>query len=315
MNPLPQDSIPIQNLGFSQSLEQLAFQIDTLQKRCYHHYSPIEKVHIARHAQRPKSLQLIKALCSDFIELQGDRLYGDDQAIITGLATIELSSTSYKAVIIAQEKGATTEERLKHNFGMPSPEGFRKALRAMKLAEKLNLPIITFVDTPGAFPCLEAEERGQSWAIANNLMEMSTLKTPIIVTILGEGASGGALGIAIGDWIGMFENSYYSVISPEGCASILWKDASRAPQAAEILQLTAIDMVKYGIIDTILPEPAGGSHEDPEEAAATLKEFLINRIQFLSQIPLEELVERRYQRLRSLGSLHLTPPEAALSAG
>ncbi len=259
--------------------------------------TPWQRVTICRHAARPHSLDYIKALFTDFVELYGDRNYADDRALVGGLATLN----GIRCVVIGQEKGSDTESRMKRNFGMAHPEGFRKALRLMKLAEKFGLPVISFVDTPGAFPGLTAEERGQGWAIAENLREMSVLKTPFIVMIIGEAASGGALAIAMGDVIGMLENAYYSVISPEGCASILFKDATKAKEAAAVLKLTARDVKELGIIDEVIAEPEGGAHLDPQVVFTGVKTFLLEQLARLRAVPSAQLLENRYRKYRRLG--------------
>lgn len=279
-------------------LLKLEEKIDKLKKKVYSDLTPWEKVTIARHPQRPRSIDYINALCgNNFVEICGDRLYGNDPAIITGIGTIN----GEKFVIIGQEKGRNTEERVQRNFGMPHPEGFRKALRAMKMAEKFGIPVLSFVDTTGAYPGLEAEERGQSWAIAENLLEMSRLKTQMIVLIIGEGASGGALGVGMGDAIGILEYSYFSVITPEGCASILWKDTSKTPIATEALKLTAQDMLEYGIVDHIVSEPLGGAHHNPEIMFANVKNYVVQQIQRLKTIPITQLLDNRYTKYRKMG--------------
>ena len=236
-------------------------------------------------------------LFDDFQELHGDRLYGDDGAIIGGVGYIE----GEKCVIIGQEKGKDTESRLQRNFGMPHPEGYRKALRLMKFAEKFELPIVTLIDTAGAFPGLAAEERGQGSAIATNLLSMAQIRVPIICVLIGEGCSGGALGIGVGDVIGMLEHSYYSVISPEGCASILWKDAKMNAHAAEVLKIHAEDLIEFGIIDQIIKEPAGGAHLDTALTFNAVKQFITKQIKSLSGKATHELLENRYQKFRKMG--------------
>jgi acetyl-CoA carboxylase carboxyl transferase subunit alpha len=280
-----------------EELKKLEKKLDNLKKKVYSELTPAEKVSIARHPARPRSMHYISNICDSFTELFGDRLFGDDHAIVTGIATIG----GEKFVVIGQEKGANTQERMYRNFGMPHPEGFRKALRVMKLAEKFHLPVLSFVDTTGAFPGLDAEQRGQSWAIAQNLMEMANLSTPIIVVVIGEGASGGALGVGIGDAMGMLEHSYFSVITPEGCASILWKDINYSAHAAEMLKLTAQDMLKLRVIDDIIAEPLGGAHHNPKIVYANVKKYALERAAELTVIPTEQLLARRYQKLRQIG--------------
>ncbi len=256
-----------------------------------------ERVQISRHPERPHTSDFIENMCDSFVELHGDRLYGDDGAIIGGVGYIG----GKKCVIIGQEKGKDTESRLERNFGMPHPEGYRKALRLMKFAEKFELPIVTLIDTAGAFPGLAAEERGQGSAIATNLLSMAQIRVPIICVLIGEGCSGGALGIGVGDVIGMLEHSYYSVISPEGCASILWKDAKMNAHAAEVLKIHAEDLIEFGIIDEMIEEPEGGAHLDQGMIYKAVKEFITRQIQSLSSLGTHELLENRYQKFREMG--------------
>lgn len=256
------------------------------------------KVLLARHIRRPSALKLINFLITDFIELHGDRLYGDDHSMICGIGFLD----TIPVTIIAQQKGTTTEEKIYHNFGMANPEGYRKALRIMKQSEKFNRPIITIIDTPGAYPGVGAEQRGQANAIAQNLKEMIDIKVPIISIVLGEGGSGGALGIGVSDKIWMFENSIYSILSPEGFASILYKDASKAKEASAIMKLTATDLYNYKIIDDIIPEVEGGLHLDPNYSFAILKEKLLSEIKDLKLIDKYELVKNRYMKYRRIGT-------------
>ena len=259
--------------------------------------TPWQVSQLARHPQRPYTLDYIKLVCEEFHELAGDRAYADDAAIVGGPARIE----GKPVMIIGQQKGRDTKSKIKRNFGMPRPEGYRKALRLMKMAERFRLPLLTFIDTPGAYPGVGAEERGQSEAIARNLLEMAELRTPIICTVIGEGGSGGALAIGVGDRTLMLEYSTYSVISPEGCASILWKSAERAKDAAEQLGLTAPRLLESGLIDQIVKEPLGGAHRDPQEMADRLKGVLLGQIEQLERIDAHTLLEQRYARLRSYG--------------
>ncbi len=252
---------------------------------------------LARHPQRPYTLDYVQHLFTGFEELHGDRAYADDPAMIGGIGRLD----GRAVMVIGQQKGRDTKEKIQRNFGMASPEGYRKALRLMHLAERFHLPLLTFIDTPGAYPGVGAEERGQSEAIARNLIEMSALTIPIICTVIGEGGSGGALAIGIGDWVQMLEYSIYSVISPEGCASILWKDAKKAEEAAEAMGLGAERLLKLGLIDIVLPEPLGGAHRNPEVMAATLKSALITQIDRLDGLSTEELVRRRQSRLAGYG--------------
>lgn len=279
-------------------MKKLEDKLAKLKQKVYSNLSRWERVTISRHPNRPKASDYIKALSDEFTEIFGDRLFRDDPAIITGLATI----AGRKFVVIAQEKGCDTESRLYRNFGMPHPEGFRKALRAMKLAEKFSLPVLSFVDTPGAFPGLAAEERGQGSAIAVNLFEMAQLKTPIIVLLIGEGCSGGALGVAVGDTVGMLEHAYYSVISPEGCASILWRDAAKSSKAAEALKMHAEDLIESGVIEEIIKEPQGGAHHDPEAIFANVKQFILKEQERLQELPVQTLLDARYDKFRKLGA-------------
>jgi len=289
-----------QNLSnplFSSEIKKLEQKLEKLKEKVYNELTPWQRVLICRHPGRPRSIDYIKNICESFQELSGDRLYGDDHSIVGGFAKIQ----GQKFVVIGQEKGNDTETRVRRNFGMVSPEGFRKALRLMKLAEKFSLPILCLVDTPGAYPGLEAEERGQGWAIANNLREMSSLETPIIVLVIGEGCSGGALGIGIGDVVAMLEHSYYSVISPEGCASILWKDAGKNVEAAEQLKLNAENLIELHIIDSIIKEPLGGAHHDTAKTFADVKRFIADQIEVLKKVPLDMLLEQRYFKFRRMG--------------
>lgn len=260
--------------------------------------SPWQRVMISRHPQRPHTIDYIQHICDSFVELHGDRTYRDDAAVVGGFAMIG----NTRCVIIGQEKGKDTETRVKRNFGMLYPEGFRKALRLMKLAEKFHLPVVSLLDTPGAYPGLEAEERGQGWAIANNLKEMSALKTPVVIMVIGEGCSGGALGMGVGDVVGMLEHSYYSVISPEGCASILWKDASKNVDAAAMLKMQAEDLMEFGMIDAIIEEPPAGAHTNPSQVYHSVKQWIAEQIDQLAKQPIETLLELRYQKFRKMGA-------------
>lgn len=256
--------------------------------------APFERVLISRNPARPKSKDYIENLSDAFVELHGDREFRDDPSIIGGLAYIG----GEKFVVIGQEKGSDTESRLKRNFGMPYPEGYRKALRLMQLGEKFNIPVITFIDTPGAYPGLEAEERGQGWAIAKNLFTMANLSVPIICVLIGEGCSGGALGIGVGDTIAMLEHAYYSVISPEGCASILWKDAKMNAHAAAALKMHPEELLQFGIIDEIIPEPEGGAHNNPAMVYALVKQFILKERSRLVLLSRDLLLQKRYDKFR-----------------
>ena len=273
---------------------------DKLRKRTAHIFrdlTPWQVSQLARHPMRPYTLDYIKVICDEFEELAGDRAFADDAAIVGGLGRID----GRPVVIIGHQKGRDSKSKVRRNFGMPRPEGYRKALRLMKLAERFRLPLLTFIDTMGAYPGIGAEERGQSEAIARNLMEMAELKTPIVCTVIGEGGSGGALAIGVGDRTVMLEYSTYSVITPEGCASILWKDARKAKDAAEQLGLTARRLHELGLVDKVLREPIGGAHRNPRQTAIRLKTLLMNELDALAQVPIPELLERRYRRLRGYG--------------
>jgi len=276
-------------------LEQKALK---LRKQIYSRLTRWQRVQLARHPQRPYTLDYIEYMTTDFIELHGDRAFADDPALVGGIAKLD----GKPVVIFGQQKGRDVKQKLYRNFGMMHPEGYRKALRLMKLAAKYRRPVISLVDTPGAYPGIGAEERGQAEAIARNLLEMSRLPVPIIVVIIGEGASGGALGIGVGDRVMMQENTWYSVISPEGCAAILYRDASKAPQAAEAMKVTASDLLKMGVIDRIIPEPAGGAHHNPQEAAALVKQAIIEELDPLLELPPEELVRRRIEKFARMGA-------------
>lgn len=272
-------------------------QIDRLRKSIYANLTPWQRVQIARHPQRPTTLDYINMFVDDFTELHGDRSYRDDRAIIAGLGKI----AQHRVAIVGQQKGKNTSDRIARNFGQPHPEGFRKSLRVARMAEKYNLPLICFVDTQGAYPGRESEERGISNAIAENLMAFSALKTPIIVCNIGEGGSGGALGIGVGDRLFMLENAYFSVITPEGCASILFSDPSRAEEAANLLKITANHLQQLGFLDGIVPEPLGGAHRDPESVAWILLRLIEQALSELTQLDAGRLVESRYARIRSAG--------------
>lgn len=259
--------------------------------------TPWEIVQIARRAERPNILDYIRLMCEDFVELHGDRLFGDDRGLIGGFATLE----KRRIMLIGHRKGRGVEENIETNFGMAHPEGYRKAMRLMRLAEKYSLPVVSLVDTPGAYPGSEAEARGQAEAIARNLEIMAMLKTPMVAVITGEGGSGGALGIAVGDRILMLQYAVYSVISPEGCASILWRDGTQAARAAETLKITAESLKSLGIIDEIVPEPPGGAHTDPAAMAATVKQALLASLNALERIPVAELPARRYDKFAAMG--------------
>lgn len=288
----------IDNPIFNDEIRKLEQKLDQLKKKVYSGLTPWQRIMISRHPSRPHAVNYFTSMCTNFIELAGDRNFKDDHSMVGGFATIG----GVKCVVMGQEKGYDTESRVYRNFGMLNPEGFRKALRLMKLAEKFHLPIISLLDTPGAYPGLEAEERGQGWAIAQNLREMSRIKTPIIVLVIGEGCSGGALGMGVGDVIGMLEHSYYSVISPEGCASILWKDATKNIDAASSLKLNSENLLELGIIDTIISEPLGGAHHDPSQTYENVQQFILEKWNILRRIPVPLLLEQRYLKFRQMGS-------------
>jgi acetyl-CoA carboxylase carboxyl transferase subunit alpha len=285
------------NIDMSAELATIEAKIETTKRDIYSNLTPWQRVQVARHPKRPYALDYVGALCEDFQELHGDRQFNDDRALIGGTAFFEGRSV----MIIAQQKGRDTKENIIRNFGMPQPEGYRKALRLMKLAEKFGLPVITFIDTPGAYPGVESEARHVSEAIAVNLREMAMLRVPSIAIIVGEGGSGGALGIGVTDRVLIFENAYYSVISPEGCAAILWKDRANAPKAAEALKLNAANLKDFEVVDDVIPEPLGGAHNDPAASAAALKTALVKHLAQLTSKSTEKLLDERYDRYRELG--------------
>lgn len=286
-------------IDLSSEVKRLEEKLEQLKKDTYGSLTAWQRVQIARHPQRPYTQDYINMIMSDFIELHGDRSFSDDKAMIGGFAKIG----TQKIMVIGHQKGRDTKENLKRNFGCAHPEGYRKALRLMELAEEFSLPIVIFIDTPGAYPGVGAEERGQAQAIALNLREMVSIATPIIATVIGEGGSGGALGIGIADKVCVLENAYYSVISPEGCAAILWKNGSKAPEAAEVLKLTAPDLLKMGIIDEVVPEPLGGAHTEPEKMGQILKETINKNLDELSVLKKDELLKLRYKKFRGMGAI------------
>ena len=282
------------SVKYDDQIAELKKEWAALRKKIYSELTPWQTVQVARHPGRPLIQDYIRGIFTDFIELHGDRCFGDDPSIIGGFATIEKD----RVMVIGHQKGRTTEENIKANFGMANPEGYRKALRLMKLADKFGLSIISFIDTPGAYPGLEAEARGQAEAIARNLTEMSGLKVPIIVIVTGEGGSGGAIGIGVGDVILMLSHAIYSVISPEGCASILWRDGAKAPEAAEALKITADSLLKLGVIDDIISEPVGGAHSDHEATLAAVKAALVKHLKHISH---RKLPEKRFEKFAAMG--------------
>lgn len=280
-----------------EEVRQLEEQAARIRRKIYARLTPWQVVQVARHPDRPHAMDYIRQIFSDFVEFHGDRLFGDDPAIITGFATLE----GIRLVLVAQEKGRDTKEKLHRNFGMPHPEGYRKAIRAVQLAQKFGLPVVSLVDTPGAYPGIGAEERGQFRAIAESIRTFLSASVPTVAVIIGEGGSGGALAIAATDRVYAMQYAIYSVISPEGCAAILWRDGKRAPEAAEALKLTAQDLLELGVIDGIVPEPLGGAHWAPEEAAKNLKEALVQALSELLPLPQGELLRRRRERYLSFG--------------
>lgn len=284
-------------IDLSGEIGKLEIRLEKIKKDIFKNLNAWQRIQIARHPKRPYTLDYINLIATDFIELHGDRLFANDKAIVTGFAKID----SQKVCFIGHQKGRNTKENLIRNFGCAHPEGYRKAIRIMKLAEKFKIPIVIFIDTPGAYPGIGAEERGQAHSIAYNLREMSRLTIPVIVFVIGEGGSGGALGIGFGDRVCVLENAYYSVISPEGCAAILWRDKNKAPDAAEALKLTAKDLYKLGIIDEVINEPLGGAHRNPEACAMDIKKTTLKYIHQLKQLTTEQLLDYRYQKFRKIG--------------
>ncbi|MBW7894526.1 MAG: acetyl-CoA carboxylase carboxyltransferase subunit alpha [Opitutaceae bacterium] len=285
------------NLDLKGEVVAIEEKIEQTRGEIYSNLTPWQRVQIARHPKRPYALDYIGMLCEDFQELHGDRQFNDDRALIGGTAFFN----GHSVMIIAQQKGRDTKEKIARNFGMPQPEGYRKALRLMKLAERFGLPVLSFIDTPGAYPGIGSEERHVSEAIAVNLREMAMLEVPTIAVVVGEGGSGGALGIGVTDRVLSFENSYYSVISPEGCAAILWKDGAAAPQAAEALKLNAATLLELGVVDEVVPEPMGGAHYDPEAAGKALRQSVQKHLQEIRKLPTAKLLDARYERYRKLG--------------
>jgi acetyl-CoA carboxylase carboxyl transferase subunit alpha len=286
-----------EEINISEEMAHLEAKSKSLTETIFASLTSWQIAQLARHPERPYTLDYVERICTDFQELHGDRTYADDKAIVGGPARLE----GRPVMVIGHQKGRDTKEKLRRNFGMPRPEGYRKALRLMKMAERFRMPILTFIDTPGAYPGIGAEERGQSEAIARNLFEMSQLRIPIICTVIGEGGSGGALAIGVGDRLLMLYYSTYSVISPEGCASILWKSADKAPEAAEAMGITSERLKKQALIDKVIPEPLGGAHRDVAQMAESVKAALLTGLQQLDELSIEALLERRYQRLMSYG--------------
>ncbi|NTV29986.1 MAG: acetyl-CoA carboxylase carboxyltransferase subunit alpha [Candidatus Omnitrophica bacterium] len=290
-------SLSGKHVDFGPEIKKLEEKLAGIKGKVYSNLSAWQRIQIARHPKRPYSLDYVKMMMTDFVEIHGDRLFADDFAMIAGFARIE----GEKVMVIGQQKGRDTAEKVKRNFGMPHPEGYRKAMRVMRMAEKFGLPVVVFIDTPGAYPGIGAEERGQAQAIAENLRDMAGLGVPVVATIIGEGGSGGALGIAVADYVLILENAYYSVISPEGCASILWRSASKASEAAEALKLTGEHLIKFGIIDEIVPEPMGGAHQNPQAVADHLKASILTQLRRLRGLSAQQVLDARYERFRKIG--------------
>jgi acetyl-CoA carboxylase carboxyl transferase subunit alpha len=286
-----------EKVDFSAEIRRLERKLQRLQADVFARLTPWQRCQIARHPNRPNTLEYLKAMLTDFVELQGDRCFADDRAVVAGLGRLD----GAPVVVVGHQKGRDTKEKIARNFGMANPEGYRKALRVMRLGENFRRPVITFIDTPGAYPGIGAEERGQAEAIARNLRAMAELETPIVAVVTGEGGSGGALALGVGDTVLMLENAIYSVISPEGCASILWRDPSYAPQAAENLGLTSGTLKRLGLIDEVVPEPVGGAHRNPAEMATTLKGYLVKALHRLRELSPPDLLEQRYQKFRRMG--------------
>lgn len=285
------------NIALAPEIKSLEEKLEKMKRDVYSNLTTWQRVQIARHPDRPYTMDYIRMITTDFIELHGDRQFADDFALIAGLAKID----NVGVLIMGHQKGRDTNENIKRNFGCAHPEGYRKAIRLMRLAEKMCIPVVILIDTPGAYPGIGAEERGQAQAIAENLRDMVRIKTPIVATVIGEGGSGGALGIGIADCVCILQNAYYSVISPEGCASILWRSSSKAPEAAEALKITGEHLIKFGVVDEIIPEPLGGAHHDPVEVAAHLKKSILKHLKELSSYPTEKLIESRYGKYRKIG--------------
>jgi acetyl-CoA carboxylase carboxyl transferase subunit alpha len=286
------------NIDLEEEILKLHKKSDQLRAEIYSRITPWQKAQISRHPNRPYTLDYIEAMLTDFLEMHGDRAFADDPAIAGGMAKLE----GMPLVVIGHQKGRTTKEKIFRNFGMPNPEGYRKALRLMRYAERFSKPLLTFIDTPGAYPGIGAEERGQGESIARNLSVMSQLRTPIMAVVIGEGGSGGALALGVADRILMLEHSTYSVISPEGCAAILWNNGAKASEAAELLKITAQDLFQMKVIDEVVEEPVGGAHRDPRRAAELLKESVVRNLAEIRNVPIDELIKQRYERLRRIGT-------------
>ncbi len=290
-----------------ETIKTLEAQLENLKRKVYGNLTAWQRVQLARHPQRPYTLDYISLLCTDFVQIHGDRLFSDDRALVGGLAKFE----GQTCVVMGHQKGRDTKENLMRNFGSAHPEGYRKAIRLMQMAQKFHHPILIFIDTPGAYPGIGAEERGQAHSIAHNMREMARIAVPIYVCVIGEGGSGGALGIGVGDWVATLENAYYSVISPEGCAAILWRDRARAADAAAALRLTAVDLLELGVIDEMIEEPLGGAHHDPEMVSQRLRASILRFLKLAKSMDSTALIERRYERFRKLGAFSTQTPVAA----
>ncbi len=286
------------NITLGPEIKKLEQKLDKMKTDIYNNLTTWQRIQIARHPYRPFTMDYIRMMMTDFVELHGDRQFADDLALVAGIANLE----GEKVLVIGHQKGRDTNENVMRNFGCAHPEGYRKAMRLMRFAEKFHLPIIIFIDTPGAYPGVGAEERGQAQAIAENLRDMSRIATPIIATVIGEGGSGGALGVGIADRVCMLQHAYYSVISPEGCASILWRNSAKAPEAAEALRITSEHLLKFGIVDKVIPEAQGGAHQDPVIVANNFKKVLLEYLKELSALTPEELLEQRYNKFRKIGA-------------
>lgn len=285
------------HVNFVPEIKKLEQKLEEAKLKAYDKLSAWQRIQIARHPKRPYTLDYIQMIMTDFVELHGDRLFADDMAIVGGFARID----DQQVVVLGHQKGRDTSENIKRNFGCAHPEGYRKAMRLMRLAERFDLPVVIFIDTPGAFPGIGAEERGQAQAIAENLRDMMQVRTPIVATVIGEGGSGGALGVGVADYVLILQNAYYSVISPEGCASILWRSATKASEAAEALKLTGEYLIKFGIVEEIIPEPLGGVHYQPIEVATALKASILKQIKRLKGLETDDLLEARYTKFRKIG--------------
>lgn len=285
------------NVNLTPEIKKLQEKLEKLKKQTYENLSAWQRIQIARHPDRPYTLDYVRLMTNDFVEFHGDRFFADDQALVAGFAMMD----EHKVMVIGQQKGRDVKENIKRHFGCAHPEGYRKAMRMMRLAEKFHVPVVILIDTPGAYPGIGAEERGQAQAIASNLMDMAQIQVPIIAVVIGEGGSGGALGIGVADRVLILENAYYSVISPEGCASILWRSSTRAADAAQALKIMPEDLLQFGIVHEIIPEPLGGAHRDPEAVALSLKKAIIKNLKKVSELPASKILDERYAYFRKIG--------------